>query len=221
MKYAEVIEAERNTHRSAEIRRQLRSAGYRLLGSGADATVWAKKGSADVVKIIMPDHGYGSSQTKYFKQFYDFCQAHSDLANLPKFKELNEFVIDGMDYTMVAMERLKPIPVGSFQEAMVWILSDLAVKPIKWPKAASVIKDPKTWEYFDDGMPPDQIIQTFNSLDKNALASYGLLFTLMALLYQTGRINKLGWDLHTENVMQRADGTLVIVDPWFAEEVDL
>jgi len=38
----------------------------------------------------------------------------------------------------------------------------------------------------------------------------------MSLLYNTGRINKIGWDLHTENVMQRSDGTLVIIDPWFS-----
>jgi hypothetical protein len=38
----------------------------------------------------------------------------------------------------------------------------------------------------------------------------------MKLLYQSGKINKFGWDLHTENVMQRSNGELVIVDPWFA-----
>jgi hypothetical protein len=40
------------------------------------------------------------------------------------------------------------------------------------------------------------------------------------MLYHTGSINKIGWDLHTENVMQRKDGTLVIIDPWFAINED-
>ena len=38
----------------------------------------------------------------------------------------------------------------------------------------------------------------------------------MRLVYATGRINKVGWDLHTENVMMRKNGELVIIDPWFA-----
>lgn len=47
--------------------------------------------------------------------------------------------------------------------------------------------------------------------------TYATLFTVMKLLYQSGRINKFGWDLHTENVMQRSNGQLVIIDPWFAD----
>lgn len=35
------------------------------------------------------------------------------------------------------------------------------------------------------------------------------------MLYKTGQINKIGWDLHTENVMHRRNGQLVIIDPWF------
>ena len=45
---------------------------------------------------------------------------------------------------------------------------------------------------------------------------YEVLFKLMTLLYHTGRINKVGWDLHTENAMMRGD-TIVITDPWFGE----
>ena len=34
---------------------ELEKAGYKLIGSGADATVWTKSDSPDVIKIIMPE----------------------------------------------------------------------------------------------------------------------------------------------------------------------
>ena len=46
-------------------------------------------------------------------------------------------------------------------------------------------------------------------------SEYQLLYIVMELLYRTGKINKMFWDLHTENAMQRQDGTIVIIDPWF------
>jgi hypothetical protein len=45
---------------------------------------------------------------------------------------------------------------------------------------------------------------------------YKLLFTTMQMLYMAGKQAGLGWDLHTENVMIRRDGTLVIVDPFYS-----
>lgn len=40
---SQINEAESNTAASKEIRLALTAAGYKKLGSGADATVWAKK----------------------------------------------------------------------------------------------------------------------------------------------------------------------------------
>jgi hypothetical protein len=212
-------EAEIRTPASKEIRTSLRSKGYKLLGSGVDATVWAKK-TGPVIKIIMPDDHKGSGIAgDTFMKFYEFCKENQSLDNLPKFSnnEVELFKADNKEYVMVTMERLSPIPLGSFQEAMVWILSDLATKTISWAKAMKVVKDPNTWLLFDDGMDPKQIINTFNHLDKKSLLEYEILYKLMTLLYHRGKINKIGWDLHTENAMMRGN-TIVITDPWFSME---
>jgi hypothetical protein len=37
----------------------------------------------------------------------------------------------------------------------------------------------------------------------------------MRRLYYLGLGQGLSWDLHVDNVMQRSDGTLVIIDPFF------
>jgi len=213
--YEFINEAEIRTPASKEIRTTLRKNGYKLLGSGADATVWAKN-TGDVIKIIMPDDHMGAGTAgDTFMKFYEFCKQNSTLQNLPKFsaQESSVFKADNKDYVMVSMERLSPIPESSFQEAMVWILSDLATKRISWDDAKKEIVNPNTWANFE-GMNGDQVIKIFRSLDKKGLLELEVLYKLMTLLYHKGKINKLGWDLHTENAMMRGN-TIVITDPWF------
>lgn len=216
MKLVEFIdEAEIRTPASKQIRSTLRKNGYKLLGSGVDATVWAKN-TGDVIKIIMPDDHLGSGVAgDTFMKFYEFSKQNKGLDNLPRFssQEANVFQADGKDYVMVSMERLSPIPENSFQEAMVWILSDLSTKKMSWENAKKEILNLNTWQYFE-GMPGNQVIQIFKNLDKKSLLQLEVLYKLMVLLYHQGKINKLGWDLHTENAMMRGN-TIVITDPWF------
>ena len=212
------FEAEIRTSASKNIRNALRSKGYKLIGSGADATVWAKNEN-EVVKIIMPDNGLGSGNAaETFFKFYQFCESHSDLQNLPKFMMIDKegqgiFTEDGKDYVMIIMEKLAPIPNGSFQEAMVWILSELATRKMNWEQAEEIINDPNTWIGYEGGLDPEDIIMHFQSLKLKEVAEYQVLFSLMTLLFHTGRINKQDWDLHTENAMMRGN-TIVITDPW-------
>jgi hypothetical protein len=54
----------------------------------------------------------------------------------------------------------------------------------------------------------------FSSLNKQKLDEFGEFFHTAKALYKAGRSAGYGWDMHTENVMQRGDGTLVVTDPW-------
>lgn len=209
-----IKEAESGTKNVAAINKIFRSAGYKKIGSGVDSTVWAKD-EHSVVKILMPDDPKNQAEQTFLK-FYNFVKKYKSLENLPKFLQAKDnLTVNGVNYSYVVMERLYPIPKNSFNEAMVWIMSDLSTKRISWDQAFDIIVDSNTWKLFDDGMSPDKIIHTLRNISDIEIAKLGLLFTVMTLLYHTGQINKLGWDLHTENVMQRRDGTLVIVDPWF------
>lgn len=227
-------EAEKDTIASEEINNVLRRKGYELLGSGVDATVWAKKDSPNVLKIIMPEHGDGAgSEAETFYRFYEFCKKNSNIDHLPRFAKVdgNEhhvFVADGKNYVMIGMERLRPIPEGSFAEAMVWILSDFATTGKSWEEVHDTIRQEKTWEKWyvepedyeyrkSDVMPPEDVLYNIDSWDDTDAAQWGVLYSLMRLLYHTGRINKQAWDLHTENAMMRGD-TIVITDPWIASE---
>jgi hypothetical protein len=214
-----VKEAEVGTPNAKEIESTMARAGYKKLGSGADATVWTKDEST-VIKILMPDEP-GSAAEKTFLKFYEFSQQHQNVPNLPKFYKINNahhapFVVGDRSYTLIAMERLNPIPSGSFNEAMIWILSDFAQTQLPWQQVIDQISDETTWEGFADVSKIDNVLQTIDQWDDRDQQEWGVLFTIMQMLYATGRINNMGWDLHTENVMQRKDGTLVIIDPWFS-----
>ena len=213
------IEAEVGTPNAREIARKLTASGYHKLGSGADATVWAKD-ETTVIKILMPEKPDGAAERTFLK-FYDFAQKYNNLDCLPKFREIggvhhSRFTLGDRDYLQIAMERLYPIPSGSFQEAMVWLLSDLATSQTSWEKAYALIRDSNTWNGFPYPEKIQKVLSIIDQWSERDKAEYELLFTIMQMLYATGKINKMGWDLHTENVMQRKDGTLVIIDPWFA-----
>lgn len=225
-----IDEAESGTANARQIFSTLKKSGYKKLGSGADATVWSKD-EGSVLKIIMPEEGENAtSAVKTFLEFYNFCKAHKNIKCLPRFNEIGgeghaRFEINGKEYLQVSMEKLKPIKRNTIEEMMVWILSDFATKNIEWAEVAKQLPDPVTWGFdtstnkwrlgatkMEKSMPEKlkDIVQS-----PAFYRDYGLLFIVMRLLYVTGKINKAGWDLHTENVMQRSDGTLVIVDPWF------
>ena len=203
-----------------QVATKLEKAGYTELGSGAEAIVWTKD-SGSVIKIILPEDETNNQAVNTFKLFVDFCISNSKYSNLPRIKQIEDTstkFLKELGLTFVTMERLQPIKNGSFEEAMIWILSDLSANNITWNQAWRQINDERTWESYSE-MAPESILRILDDLDPKDKLEYEILFKLMTVLYHKGRINKMGWDLHTENVMQRSDGTLVIVDPWFSEEV--
>lgn len=217
----ELVEAEAWTKASVEIRKSLKNAGYRLLGSGADATVWAKN-KGEVVKIIMPDDGRGAGAAgDTFMKFYQFCLENSGLVNLPRFigSEVDAFEADGKDYIMATMERLKPIPDGSFQQAVVWWFSDWAAAGVPWSKVYAKITDEELWASSADTFDPGAMKAAVSALRPKDWLELEVLYKLMVLLWHRGYINKVGWDLHTGNAMLRGS-TIVLVDPWFQRKME-
>lgn len=222
MRYHELAqEAESDTPEAKKIMSTLLGAGYKPLGEGADATIWSKD-AGRVIKILMPDEGEDrTNSANIFYKFYEFVQQHQQYENLPRFIEIGgkhhaTFNIGGKEYIQISMEQLYPIPEGSFEEALVWILSDFATKNIDWNKVYEKLLYPDSWGYYAEPPPLEEVIEYIQSWDKTEKAKWGVLYSLMRVLYNTGNINKFGWDLHTANVMRRADGTLVIIDPWFS-----
>lgn len=209
-----------------EIVGHLKSLGYEHIGSGADARVWAKEASY-VIKILMPDKPTGAAE-HVFKKFYEFCESNPTLTCLPVFNEVNTIDIAGSDYIQIDMERLSPIAKFSFDEAVIWYFSDFVQAQDPWNAVDYALGLADTWEdYFGTRKDKTKLAAEFANAWQSLSGSDGknpqklqelkTLYKVLSMLYSTGKINKFGWDVHTENVMQRGNGELVITDPWFAE----
>jgi hypothetical protein len=214
-----VAEAETATQNSRQLAKEFRQLGYSQIGSGADATVWAKDDSY-VIKILMLED-VDSRAEQIFRKFYEFSMAHQDLACVPRFNEVNTIDINGKDYTQIEMERLAPIEPDTFMEGIVWLLSDYVTEQTPWPTIESELAMPATWEMYSPNYA-DTLARTWQSLLENpagrkTYVMYRQLYNVMKLLFATGTINKFGWDLHTANVMRRNNGQPVIIDPWFSQ----
>jgi len=214
-------EAEVGTTNAKAIANQLKAAGYSNVGTGADSTVWAKDDS-HIIKILMPED-LGTKAEQVFRKFYEFAMSHQDLACMPRFNEVNTVDINGKDYTQIEMERLNPIEKGTFMEGVIWFFSDFCQARESWDKVDHAMGLSDTWEWYPYAKSSKSIanvyVRQWQDLmyDKKSYSMYRELYNVMKLLYNTGTINKFGWDLHTANVMQRSNGQPVIIDPWFSE----
>lgn len=217
----ELTEYEHGTDNSKQIFSKLEGLGYKKLGSGQDATVWAKDEN-HVIKILMPRRTLPSEVANAelgFITFYDFCKKHPELPNLPRFIDIGgqghaAFEINGAPYRQIAMERLQQIPRGSFEEGMVWMLADLSKYGASWPNIVHQMKNPVSWTGYSG--PLNMAAEVNKQFADQAVSTrYGILSVTMGRLYRAGLKSGLGWDLHTENAMMRQDGTVVIVDPFY------
>lgn len=190
------------------ITNSLKKAGYKKLGTGMDATVWMKD-QGTVVKIIMPDYDPEKSIGR-MSTFYKFAKQHPELENLPKFKkadgrELYKFSLGGVPFMQVSMEQLSPLKKDSFEEWVVWWLSGEVDK--NWKIAYDSLTNTRMAQH-------KEFRKQFKNLPPDQVEKYRKFYETFRMLYRLGKKNKFGWDAHTENVMQRNDGTLVITDPW-------
>ena len=190
------------------IEKSLRNAGYKKLGSGIDSLVFMKD-EGTVVKIIMndldPQAGINRMNT-----FYKFAKKNPQLENLPRFKksdgrEFFKFSLGGIPFMQFSMEQLTPIKKGSLEEWVVWWLSGEVDK--NWKLAYDSLTNTRLSQH-------KEFRKQFKNLPPEEVEKYRKFYETFRLLYKIGKKNGWGWDAHTENVMKRSDGTLVITDPW-------
>jgi hypothetical protein len=204
MTYEDQVDEVRSDKLAKFINTSLKNAGYKKLGSGIDASVWMKD-LGTVVKVIMPDWEPEVSISK-MEAFYKFAKQNPQIENLPKFKkadgrEFFKFSLGGVPFMQFSMEQLYPLKKGSLQEWVVWYLSGEIDKNWKTAYNNMINADKKFGS-------------EFKNLDPKEVEKYRQFFETFRLLYRLGKKNKWGWDAHTENVMRRSDGTLVVTDPW-------
>jgi hypothetical protein len=160
------------------------SKGYEIIGRGASAIVLGKA-AGDVVKIGSLHDGWLT--------YARACEGEHNV-HLPKIKSLNTH--DG--YYIAEVERLHPVSEAFFKTKLYKQLAAYMVVAGGWANARYV--------YFSK-LTNEQIKKLARSL---VTEQPELLAALKLIIKHKGDHT---FDLHPDNLMKRADGTLVVTDP--------
>jgi hypothetical protein len=191
------------------------SNGYKRLGQGGEAVVY-EKDAGNVIKIIIPETGEQGPSNIGFESFLEYCRTHKGNPHLPRFVEGKETItVEGEEFHQVVMEKLQEVK-DPFDIEILDILqgddteSSLYNRFNTWDQALADIH-----EFIEAGGMSDateRLTQTRPwPSDAELTKRFGTFFATAKDLF---KYNQFGWDLHAGNAMQRANGTLVITDPW-------
>ena len=197
-------------HRT-KITQDMKSMGYKMLGKGQDARVFSKIDDT-VIKILMPMSGNLLDAERTFLPFLAYCLEHKSDPHLLKFKNIQgqpftKFTIGNESFYQIAIEKLSPIKKNTIDEAFVWLAAD-SIDKMDWIAFKKCVTDRKEWEYYPGKLKIDDIIKRMENVD-----TYKALYGTMKDVHEYGKKNDLGPDMHTENLMMRAN-VVVITDPW-------
>jgi len=178
-----------------DIAKILKKKGYRLLGQGGDVMAFLEPGTGLVLKIFGTDtdtKGFTKAQQAFFT-WVKYCMAHSTNPFLPQFSGYESFEFKGQTYLQIRQERLynKNTDLTDYVAMMVDFIHG-------------------SLEDFISSPPPDIVKQIGL---KNMPLLYNTFKDIEALASKHGYASDING-----NVMTRANGFPVIVDPWVAED---
>ena len=187
------------------IRKELKDKGYKYLGGGIDKHVFLEPGTGNAFIVFGYRKGYKefSPDQKMFADWVRYCEQHSDNPHLPKFSGLESFQFRGQTYIQSRMERLHEASdkIGQILHFIVDYAGDTG----------------QNYEdAIDDMLDSEEISDTVSgAIEKlgGADATAGLINTVREVV-QFGMNHGFSIDLHRGNYMQRADGTVVVNDPF-------
>jgi hypothetical protein len=198
------------------VRQVLDKKGYELLGDGIDKEAYLEPGTGQVLVIF----GYGAGKNKFskdqmmFVNWAKYCQQNQSNPHLPRFSGWESFDYKGKRYLQIRMEPLQE--VSELVKDIVWWLASYvkAQGKIDSNKIAKQIGKQGVEDY-DEGdfsrkkVKAKKIIEYLGGPD----AAAGLMKTVQ-IAKKMSKKQGYSLDLHGGNYMQRADGTIVVNDPF-------
>ena len=192
-------------------------AGYRRLGKGVDATVFIKGNGEYVIKILTGANYDPADSARTFIKFYRFCESNADSPYLPKFGPINKIKLGNTEqsetFYHTSMERLQPI------SDMNWKATNFLIRQVgeslTWHEVSQMIlKGTFSYEYNAKNIDLLKVYKNpkLKEFMLQNLEQWKEIFYLIKLLKR--KRGNSSWDPHRGNIMQRANGTPVIIDPW-------
>jgi hypothetical protein len=198
------------------VRQVLDKKGYELLGDGIDKEAYLEPGTGQVLVIF----GYGAGKNKFskdqmmFVNWAKYCQQNQSNPHLPRFSGWESFDYKGKRYLQIRMEPLQE--VSELVKDIVWWLASYvkAQGKIDSNKIAKQIGKQGVADYDEEDfsrkkVKAKKIIEYLGGPD----AAAGLMNTVQ-IAKKMSKQQGYNLDLHGGNYMQRADGTVVVNDPF-------
>ena len=201
------------------IRKVLQDKGYEYLGSGIDKQAWREPSTGQVLIIFGYRKGYDefSPDQRMFIDWINYCNKHKDNPHLPRFSGFESFEFQGKKYIQARMEPLQEVSneifylVGSIETAVKRFSRSIGRG--NYDKALDQLVQYATFDSNDAGesgwSSVDEAIDLLGGPEK----AKNLLKTVHRV-QEFGKKHGFSIDLHRGNYMQRADGTIVVNDPF-------
>jgi len=200
---------------NAGISQALSKKGYKYLGGGIDKQAYLEPGTGQVLVVFgynKAAQGGFSSDQMMFVDWAKYCKKNKANPHLPRFSDWASFDYHGKRYLQIRMEPLQEL--SDYLKMLVVDLEEVAKYSKSNPKTAfKKLANFANFNLIDAGEPDD--------LDHHAVvknlggeqAAYNLLKTVYDVK-KFGKQHGFKIDLHSGNYMQRADGTIVVNDPY-------
>jgi hypothetical protein len=196
------------------VRKALQDKGYQYLGSGVDKQAWLEPGTGQVLIVFGYRKGVDdfSPDQRMFIDWITYCNKNANNPHLPKFSGFESFQFQGKNYIQARMERLNEVP-ARIKELVSYLDHaadhmgnkdfDAALKRLTF--AGNYDEEADEFQY--DTV--EQIVDFLGGPERAA----DLLNTVHQVK-QFSRQHGYSLDLHSGNYMQRANGTIVVNDPF-------
>lgn len=176
-----------------EFRTHLEERGYKFLGAGVDQIAFLSPNGKSVFKIFGTGGESLSKDQKMFLKWVKFCHNNSDNQFLPKFGRIKQVTIDGKIYYAMFQELLhKKWHIIE----MVLLIDAVNAFPDYYPPSVKRKAEGVKADLEGKGIDVEKLLSTLSRLTS------------------IGKGSDYVNDIHEDNIMVRADGTPVIIDPW-------
>lgn len=196
------------------VRKVLADKGYKYLGSGVDKQAWLEPGTGQVLIVFGYRKGVDdfSPDQRMFIDWINYCNQNKNNPHLPRFSGFESFQFQGKNYIQARMERLNEVPTRI--KELVSYLEDAAdhMGAKDFDAALKRLTFAGTWDDEADEFKYDTVEQIVDFLGGPDRAAD--LLNTVHQVKEFSRQHGYSLDLHSGNYMQRANGTIVVNDPF-------
>jgi hypothetical protein len=181
----------------------------KVLGAGADKIAFLRPDSKTVTVFV----GIGNRSQEVFVKWINYCRKHPDNPFLPRFfSEPKIIPYRNKNYVSVDMEFLKP--ANSALAKVIDRYSNKIQQATVQQNINPENKIPSIEWYIRDIRQAHPAVYRYITKYVNE-GNQHLFFDTIKILSELARKSGYALDLHKDNIMSRADGSIVILDPWY------